>query len=255
LEAKLLYDFDKPEDSKMEVSYVKHQPLEYKVNISESGLKAIVEIKIKVLTSQHEDMLFRIRFSAVDPVTNLEFQVFSEPIKVISKLTQLSKKKDPVLAKQSKRTSNDQIAISLEKLERQQYEHSRALEVIKNALIDPHSHHSLTNSSHLVSLSPLSHNSNPSIDFDVAFKNFIFALHRLPPEEKHDRIFNVIHSITPKDADRLFEFTEIIGSSPKRQKMSHPSPSNLLSLSLHSPSTPSLLSPMNPLTPMTPMKD
>jgi hypothetical protein len=58
-EAKLLYDFDRDDDQAKEVSFVKNEPLDYKVNIADGGQKAIVELKIKVLTSQHEDMLFR----------------------------------------------------------------------------------------------------------------------------------------------------------------------------------------------------
>lgn len=35
LSGKLLYDFDREEDPKLEVSYVKAEPLEYKVNLLE----------------------------------------------------------------------------------------------------------------------------------------------------------------------------------------------------------------------------
>lgn len=54
-------------------------------------MKALIEARIKVLTSQHEDSLFKIRFSALEPSTGTELEVYSEPIKVISKLTQLKK--------------------------------------------------------------------------------------------------------------------------------------------------------------------
>lgn len=52
IEAKLIYDYDREDDEKMEVSYVKNEPLEYKVNMIDGGFKAFVEVKIKVLTSQ-----------------------------------------------------------------------------------------------------------------------------------------------------------------------------------------------------------
>jgi len=94
LETKLLYDFDREEDETREVSYVRNEPLDYKVNLHDGGYRATVELKIKVLTSQHEDMLFRVRFSATDPATQMDFSTTTQPIKVISKLTQISKKKD-----------------------------------------------------------------------------------------------------------------------------------------------------------------
>src|SRR5690349_21461090 len=39
LDAKLLYDYDREDDPKLEVSYVKNEPMEYKVNIIENGAK------------------------------------------------------------------------------------------------------------------------------------------------------------------------------------------------------------------------
>jgi hypothetical protein len=81
LSTKLLYDFDRDGDPKVEVAYVKNEPLECKVNIMEQGTKAIVDVKIKVLTSQHEDMLFRVQLIAT---VNDQYQVeaVSKPIKV-----------------------------------------------------------------------------------------------------------------------------------------------------------------------------
>jgi hypothetical protein len=51
LDVKLLYDTDR-DDPRVEVTYIKNEPMEYKVKISESGIKATVEIRIKVLSSQ-----------------------------------------------------------------------------------------------------------------------------------------------------------------------------------------------------------
>jgi hypothetical protein len=55
LETQLLYDC---EDEK-EVDFIRELPLEYTSSIDETGFVAVVEIKIKVLSSQLEDMSFQ----------------------------------------------------------------------------------------------------------------------------------------------------------------------------------------------------
>jgi len=140
LEARLLYDFDREEDAKtaLEVSYVKNEPLEYKVSLTDGGYKASVELRIKVLTSQHEDMLFRVRLSAVDPLSGTTFGVISQPIKVISKLTQLKGKSSNNLKEVSpsikKRTTNDMIATTLTDIHRQLQEQNKYIHIIVHKL-------------------------------------------------------------------------------------------------------------------------
>jgi len=139
LEARLLYDFDREEDAKnaLEVSYVKNEPLEYKVSLTDGGYKASVELRIKVLTSQHEDMLFRVKLSAVDPISGTTFGVISQPIKVISKLTQLKgKSANPKEVSPSikKRTTNDMIASTLTEIHRQLQEQNKYIHIIVHKL-------------------------------------------------------------------------------------------------------------------------
>jgi len=139
LEARLLYDFDREEDAKnaLEVSYVKNEPLEYKVSLTDGGYKASVELRIKVLTSQHEDMLFRVKLSAVDPLSGTTFGVISQPIKVISKLTQLKgKSTNPKEVSPSikKRTTNDMISTTLTEIHRQLQEQNKYIHIIVHKL-------------------------------------------------------------------------------------------------------------------------
>lgn len=140
LEARLLYDFDREEDAKnaLEVSYVKNEPLEYKVSLTDGGYKAAVELRIKVLTSQHEDMLFRVKLSAVDPLSGTTFGVISQPIKVISKLTQLKGKSTnnpkEISPSIKKRTTNDMIASTLTEIHRQLQEQNKYIHIIVHKL-------------------------------------------------------------------------------------------------------------------------
>jgi len=93
IQTKLVYDGD--EDK--EVDFVKTKPLESKPKISPSGEYAYLELRIQVLSSQHEDSFFRIKVIALDPVTGREFDppinVVSNPIKVISKPGQQKQKR------------------------------------------------------------------------------------------------------------------------------------------------------------------
>jgi hypothetical protein len=53
IEAMLLYDSDREDDlMKLRVSYIKNEPMDYKVTIQEAGNKGSMEIRIHVLTSQ-----------------------------------------------------------------------------------------------------------------------------------------------------------------------------------------------------------
>lgn len=80
LTAQLLYDTQPPKP----VDYVHKPPLEAFVHISENGQSARVESHISVLTSQHEDSLFRVRLTAITPDSTIT-DALSPPIKVISK--------------------------------------------------------------------------------------------------------------------------------------------------------------------------
>jgi len=261
LEAKLFYDFDRDEDPKRLVSFVKSEPMDYKVNITDGGFRATVEVKIKVLTSQHEDMLFRIRFIAVDHTSGAEFQIWSQPIKVISKMTptQTPKKgkaepvspSSPILTNSDniinipsnlssssgrKRTSNDLIVAALEKLERQQQEHSKILIDIKKklypeeaVLIVPHS--SLTESAELETLQLLeeqrlknhelaqsNNNSQSGFDLENSFKTFVSSLNTLDTIEKQEKVDSLVHSMSTQEAEKLFEFASLLDSSHVRKK-------------------------------------
>jgi len=91
LEAQLLYDCGEEK----EVDFIKELPLEYITTFSESGDQIILEVKIKVLTSQLEDMLFILKVTAMDSLTkkNVYPHFYSHPIRVVSKPPRLLKRK------------------------------------------------------------------------------------------------------------------------------------------------------------------
>jgi len=238
VEAKLLYDYDKEEDSKVEVSFVKNEPMEYKVTVSENGYKATVELRIKVLTSQHEDMLFRVRLQAIDPMTQMSFIATSQPIKVISKLTQLKKKElntssTSVAQVNKKRITNDQISNSLGTLTQQLQRQQKCIEMIlqKLHLEAPPQISSLSSSSESLPLEALSIVSNAITSaeqsllerggvvggelFDVAFQNFVTAFRTLPLEEKKIRLHQLLDTLP---SENLTEMFDVFDSSPARKR-------------------------------------
>jgi hypothetical protein len=78
-----------------EVDFINNRPLETKISVTENGSQLACEARLKVLTSQLEDMTFKLRIRAVDPKTKAftGLQVLSESIKVVSKPEQARKKK------------------------------------------------------------------------------------------------------------------------------------------------------------------
>jgi len=95
-EATLVYDQEGPEK---EVDFVKAKPLEYFTHTNDKGDQLFVQIRIKVLSSQHEDMFFRVKLNNHSTITK-EFipslTLYSQPIKVISKPDQIKKRNGSV---------------------------------------------------------------------------------------------------------------------------------------------------------------
>lgn len=80
---KLLYDMNEEK----EVAYVQSKPVEYKPTLNDLADQISFDIKIKVLSSHHEDNFFRLKLTVWDP-HNPQFPsltLMSLPIKVISK--------------------------------------------------------------------------------------------------------------------------------------------------------------------------
>jgi len=131
-DAKLFYDTD--EDDKKEVDFVKLKPLEFKSQVHENGSQVNMEVRLKVLTSQLEDMMFRVKIRALDARTKREVSplliVTSAPIKVVSKPEQLRKKKKSL----KKRTLNDMMVETLSRIEQQQQDQQHLLNKISNGL-------------------------------------------------------------------------------------------------------------------------
>lgn len=91
-DVKLMYDMD----GDKEVAWVKTKPVECKPVINDEGDRISFDaIKIKVLSSHHEDNLFRLKLIVWDPNNqDCEYTLLSNPIKVISKPLRNKAKKE-----------------------------------------------------------------------------------------------------------------------------------------------------------------
>jgi len=243
LVAKLIYDFDKDTDPKIEVAYVKSEPMEYKVNILDEGVRAVVELKIKVLTSQHEDMLFRIQIYGTDPNTMMPLESVSKPIKVISKVTQKKNQGTPG-AVSKKRGGNhapsvmvaspvaqpvvpDTIAsvgLALARIELQQQQQMAILNFIVRKLFSGVDDLSLIAEQASLSSSQteISSGSVPTnvaledtADLENNFRKFLTAVNCIKPEEKQEKLSGLVSTLSTSESEKLVELLDCV--SPRKR--------------------------------------
>eukprot|EP01090_Pellita_catalonica_P009237 TRINITY_DN20297_c0_g1_i1.p1 TRINITY_DN20297_c0_g1~~TRINITY_DN20297_c0_g1_i1.p1 ORF type:complete len:412 (-),score=58.50 TRINITY_DN20297_c0_g1_i1:53-1267(-) len=122
----LLYDLEQEK----EVTFVQTKPFQFEV-LPQSGSQvdsdyADLEVRLFVLSSQHENTSFKVKIIALDPLTKIAIspalQAISHPIKVISKPEQLKTRKP-----MKKRTVNHILIESLNRIEQYQQEQQNIL--------------------------------------------------------------------------------------------------------------------------------
>jgi len=235
LAAKLLYDFDRDIDPRLEVSYVKNEPLESKVNIFEAGAKAIVELKIKVLTSQHEDMLFRVQLYGIDPLTGQPLEAISKPIKVISKVTQLKKSQSGVLPTLSGKkrvmshqsnsvpiVTSDNLAHILSRIENQQSHHTYLLNLICRKLygddLSALADQSIVSEQlNMGTVGQPEMQQDEGTELESSFQKFLSVVNSIKPEEKQERISGLISALGSIESERLAELLDSFSSSTRKK--------------------------------------
>lgn len=137
-EGHLVYDCE----GEKEVDFVKVKPVEFKFTPSEAGDRLECEVRIKVLTSQHEDMLFKVKIQGFHPLTRTELSgmsIVSSAIKVISKPEQLKKNKSAIsptpsgvpaplpVSNSKKRSATEMLAETVARIEAKQEEQQRLI--------------------------------------------------------------------------------------------------------------------------------
>jgi len=221
----LLYDCegDKP------VFKVRSRPLTTKGVVNEaSPCNCKLETVVDVLSSQHEDMNFKIKLTAVDVKTGdtLDFipPVYSEPFQVISKPDVLAKKKQKNGTKTTKKTraktKQDQVLEILARIENRQVQQQAQIDYLyginsntqanspASASCAQGTRNTATISGHKRSYAEFQNGSNPSLE--TAYFQFVEAFNRVKKNERPAKLKKLIQNSNPSDLANLSEFTQLV---------------------------------------------
>eukprot|EP01114_Cavostelium_apophysatum_P018610 TRINITY_DN579_c0_g1_i1.p1 TRINITY_DN579_c0_g1~~TRINITY_DN579_c0_g1_i1.p1 ORF type:complete len:406 (+),score=108.67 TRINITY_DN579_c0_g1_i1:132-1220(+) len=218
-DASLVYD-----EGGKEVDYVKNKPIEFKPVPSQNGNQLDCETRIKVLTSHHEDLLFKIKIQGFNPTTKQEvagLMIYSFPIKVISKPEQL-KKRPP----SKKRSLNDMLVETITRIEKKQAEQQALIEkVLNQQLVMPmvqqapidntpakRSRHDLfwdiaTDSEDCAK--DKDDKCEKPVDFESAFTAVLKAYNAMSQEEKPETVRRITRNSTSRETERLSEMLDL----------------------------------------------
>jgi len=247
-EPTLMYDCD----GNKEVDYVRVRPYEFKAVPNENGTQVEVELRIKVLTSQHEDMLFKVKIQGQNPISKEDIvglSVITSPIKVISKPEQLKKK-----SKESKKRSlTDMLVDTVQRIEKKQEEQQQLIAKLmsqqseifvpdgnKKQKVDDTLGWELNElfqtrdqpilESNCEETQELCDPKDKSVpEFEEAFANLIRSYNQMTPEEKPETIRKLIRNSSTRDTERLSELLDLfwteglqkeLGGRSRRDQMS-----------------------------------
>lgn len=219
-DATLLYDTDGDKG----VDFVKIKPIEFKCVPNEAGDQVSIELRIKVLTSQHEDMFFKVSIQGTDPVTKQDIanlRVTTNPIKVISKPEQLKKRQPPPPSK--KRTVNDMVVEAVTRIERQQAEHTAMMEKLVD-MVGPTTTTS-KRAHHEISVGAWefpTRKETESADFETSFMQALKTFSALDPNHRAEKVRRMARSLSVTDTENFTELvdmltTEGLGQDPGRE--------------------------------------
>lgn len=228
-EPTLMYDC---EGSK-EVDYVRVKPYEFKAVPNETGNEVEVELRIKVLTSQHEDMLFKVKIQGQNPMTKEDIpglSVITSPIKVISKPEQLKKKNK----ESKKRSLTDMLVETVQRIEKKQEEQQQLISKLMtqqseilvqdshkkqkvdelmgwelNEMLPSEQREQITDLVCEETQEGCEVKGKSIPDFEDAFANLIRAYNQMSPEEKPEIIRKLIRNSSTRDTERLSELLDL----------------------------------------------
>lgn len=211
LYARLYYDNDYVQDfSELKpVDFVNQEPLKYRTFVSDQGDKATVELRIFVLSSQHEDSLFRVKVGMVDLNSNTTYEITSAPIKCLSKPSLVNKKpkiggrkasspskERPAACEESGSSdtspvfppmrslatpTNDPVLSALARLEQQQRDQQRMIERLITEKQQP-----------TIWSLPAAVPDPDSNDFEMQFQKLLAIFNKMPAESRAAKMRKVI---------------------------------------------------------------
>jgi len=207
VEAQLMYDCE----GDRFVDFVKNKPLEYKGTINDKADVMTLEIRLKKLSSHLEDMFFKIRLKGVDSYTKEaipSLSITTQPIKVVSKPEQVARIKEgqsgqkPVnpATRTKKRSLNELMYETMQKIEKQQQEHQALLQQLATS--------TTTNAAAVPT--GTSDKKLKVVDGDPlenALHNLLASYQHTDPTERPIKIRKLVRKAAAKEVDALSEFT------------------------------------------------
>jgi len=250
VEATLLFDCAGEEKI---VPFMKTKPIEYRGRVNDRADTMNMDIRIQVLTSHHEGMLFKIKFTCMDPRTQEVYpylSVISEPIRVISKLDQVRKRKSTSTVKEEKSstacvedtnedtnkrpkkkartTANDKILDCLSRIEDRQKQHH---ELLENMSTNQNSTQSSGASVNAVTMgqfpSPFlmeavgrsKPTSTNETDLESAFNKLVDLYAKLPAENRAEEIRKILRHSSTRKTETFCEMISLFNSEGLQKEM------------------------------------
>eukprot|EP01128_Nolandella_sp_AFSM9_P002409 TRINITY_DN12777_c0_g1_i1.p1 TRINITY_DN12777_c0_g1~~TRINITY_DN12777_c0_g1_i1.p1 ORF type:complete len:348 (-),score=62.79 TRINITY_DN12777_c0_g1_i1:156-1199(-) len=215
------------------VTYVTTKPLEYKPSIAKNGLEISFDVKVKVLSSHHEDNFFRLQITVWDPIISSTFPkllIHSMPVKVISKPMKPKSKRAPARTKRKadqitrpSTASNALASAATEELLQQiAAQQKETLSVVRQIASfqegpfkrfradEPNNHSGNGNNNNGSTLNP---HFPPTSSFTSSFKSTLAAYVSLTAEEKAEQIRRVVRGLGTSEKLALEELIDLLSTS------------------------------------------
>lgn len=233
--------YDLPDGSgsfEKEVPYVSQKPVDIKPTISGNGNQISFDVKIKVLSSHHEDNFFRLKFFFWDPLDPVfpHLTTMSAPIKVISKpikqkIQRKSSKKPANKRKANEMMTEDSMDVGRTEIMEEDSPPSSVMDELHK--ISERQKESLYLLRQLAQERP--NDSNPKRvkveqqiqdpfavsnsvesskdDFENSFKTMLNSYSHMSVEEKAERVRKLVRILSGHDLEILEELFDILGTA------------------------------------------
>jgi len=211
------------------VGFIKVKPLEYSGHADEQDDKKFkLEIFIKILSSQHEDSLFKVLLRAIDvktgkPIPGLE--VTTKEMLVISKPEVLRKKNEP---RAKKRTRDDILLDALSRIEARLDSQQQAIEKlrketpaqVKQEVPAVSLKSNVREHSETKTLTP--------IDPETSVVQFMNSFHALDSDQRPEKVRKVLRQFSARESERLFEVLDLFMAEGMQRPAVRGSPASKL---------------------------
>jgi len=226
--------YDMPGVNK-EVSFVSTKPVDYKPSLNDVGDEICFDVKIKVLSSHHEDNFFRLKLTVWDPNNDNfpQLSILSHPIKVISKpMNQRKTRKraaptrrcktvttlppsptsppsviTPPLPSGAATACNPVLESTLQRVDVQQQETIRLL----TQLLEREEERPAKRQK--VELLEIKEEPLPTPDFEAAFSSMLRCYSSMSAEDKAENVRKLLRSLSARDLEQLEELFDLMGTA------------------------------------------